>query len=201
MALPPFSVTWDYRCPFARNAHEHVVAALQAGAPWDVTFLPFSLSQAHLPEGATPVWDDPVKAKDLMAMAAAVVVRDRHPDHFLAVHLALFSARHEEGLDLRDPEVVQHVVESAGAPGQSVMAEVGVGWAQKEMRNAHQQAVADHDVFGVPTFIVGDQAVFVRLMNRPNGDADLGRTTVERTVELIVGQPEINEFKHTSIAR
>jgi hypothetical protein len=69
------------------------------------------------------------------------------------------------------------------------------------MRAAHERAVADHDVFGVPTFIVGDQAVFVRLMNRPDGDGELGRSTVERTVELIVGQPELNEFKHTSIAR
>ena len=26
-----FGVTFDYRCPFARNAHEHLVAGLQAG--------------------------------------------------------------------------------------------------------------------------------------------------------------------------
>ena len=31
-------------------------------ADWDVTFLPFSLSQVHVPEGGTPVWDDPDKA-------------------------------------------------------------------------------------------------------------------------------------------
>ena len=28
-----FSVTWDYRCPFARNAHEHVVAGLRPVPP------------------------------------------------------------------------------------------------------------------------------------------------------------------------
>jgi hypothetical protein len=201
MALPPFSVTWDYRCPFARNAHEHVVAGLQAGAPWEVTFLPFSLSQAHIPEGGTPVWDDPAKAKDLMAMAAAVVVRDRHPANFLTLHLALFTARHEGGLDLRDPDVVRRVVQESGAPADAVMAEVEDGWAHKEMRAAHERAVADHEVFGVPTFIVGDDAVFVRLMNRPAGDGALGTATIERTVEMIVGQPDLNEFKHTSLAR
>jgi hypothetical protein len=36
-----FAVTWDYRCPFARNAHEHVLAGLADGADWDVTFVPF----------------------------------------------------------------------------------------------------------------------------------------------------------------
>jgi len=38
-----FAVTWDYRCPFARNAHEHLLTALESGADWDVRFVPFSL--------------------------------------------------------------------------------------------------------------------------------------------------------------
>ena len=60
--MKPFAVTWDYRCPFARNAHEHLIDALADGAGWDVTFLPFSLTQTHVPEGGVAVWDDPTKA-------------------------------------------------------------------------------------------------------------------------------------------
>lgn len=45
-----FAVTWDYRCPFARNAVEHVLLGLEAGAPWEVRFAPFSLNQAHVRE-------------------------------------------------------------------------------------------------------------------------------------------------------
>ena len=56
-------------------------------------------------------------------------------------------------------------------------------------------------MFGVPTFIVGDQAVFVRLMTRPKGDAELARSTIEHVVQLIVDHPELNEFKHTSVRR
>ncbi len=41
MKTAEFSVTWDYRCPFARNANEHILTALQGGAEWDVTFIPF----------------------------------------------------------------------------------------------------------------------------------------------------------------
>ena len=51
MSRLEFSVNWDYRCPFARNAHEHVMAGLEAGADWDVTYVAFSLNQAHVEEG------------------------------------------------------------------------------------------------------------------------------------------------------
>ena len=91
-----FAVTWDYRCPFARNGHEHILDGLEAGAPWDVTFVPFFLNQTHVPEGGTPAWDDPAQQPDLLALAAGVVVRDRFPEHFLAVHRSLFAARHDE---------------------------------------------------------------------------------------------------------
>ena len=46
-----FAVTFDYRCPFARNAHEHLLAGLAGGADWDVTFVPFSLGQVHVGRG------------------------------------------------------------------------------------------------------------------------------------------------------
>ncbi len=54
-----FAVTWDYRCPFARNAHEHLLTAVDGGADWDVRYLAFSLDQAHVEEGQPPVWEEP----------------------------------------------------------------------------------------------------------------------------------------------
>jgi len=199
--VKPFAVTWDYRCPFARNAHEHLVVALADGADWDVTFLPFSLSQVHVPEGGTPVWDDPDKARDLMALAAGVVVRDQYPERFLDAHVALFAARHDDGLDLRLPEVVADVLDRAGVPGDKVLAEVEGGAPVREIRRAHEQAVRDWSVFGVPTFVVDDRAVFVRLMSRPEGDAALARRTIEGVIDLFDTMPELNEFKYTTLSR
>ena len=201
MALPAFAVTYDYRCPFARNAHEHVIAALEAGAGWDVTFLPFSLSQIHVQEGDTPVWDDPAKAADLLALEASVVVRDNFPDRFLATHQALFSARHDQAGDLRDEGVVRAALEVGGADADAVFAALRDGAAAKELRRTHEAAAADLHVFGVPTFIVGDRAVFVRLMTRPQGDATLATDTIEHVVSLIDGHPELNEFKYTAVSR
>ena len=74
-----FEITYDYRCPFARNAHEHVLDALEAGAEWDVTFVPFSLGQVHVTEGQPDVWDDPDSETGLLALQASVVVRDKFP--------------------------------------------------------------------------------------------------------------------------
>jgi hypothetical protein len=48
--------------------------------------------------------------------------------------------------------------------------------------------------------MVDDKAVFVRLMTRPNGDADAARSTVDRVLGLITDHPELNEFKHTRLA-
>jgi hypothetical protein len=199
--MKAFSVTWDYRCPFARNVHEHLALALADGADWDVTFLPFSLGQVHVPEGGTPVWDDPAKAKDLLALGAGVVVRDQYPGRFLDAHVALFGARHDEGLDLRLPDVVARVLDTAGVPGDTVVDEAGADHVVKELRRAHEEAVAKWEVFGVPTFVVGDRAVFVRLMSRPQGDAALARRTIEGVLELFDAQPDLNEFKYTTLSR
>jgi protein-disulfide isomerase-like protein with CxxC motif len=201
MASRAFSVTWDYLCPFARNAHEHLVAALDDGAPWEVTFTPFSLMQAHVEEGGTPVWDLEEKARGLLALEAGVVVRDRFTDRFRAAHLALFAARHDEGKEISDPDVVRRVLDASGVPAQQVFEEIEKGWPLQTVRAEHEKAVADYEVFGVPTFVSGEDAAFVRLMTRPDGDAKKARETVERVVALIDAHPELNELKHTKIPR
>ena len=199
--MKPFALTWDYRCPFARNAHEHVAEALADGAGWDVTFLPFSLSQVHVPEGGTPVWEDPEKASDLLALGSGLIVRDQYPDRFLDAHVALFAARHDEGRDLREAAVVADVLERAGVPGDKVVAEVESGAVMDALRQAHEEAASELGVFGVPTFIVDDRAVFVRLTTRPLGDAATARRTIEGVIGLFDEHPELNEFKTTSIWR
>ena len=199
--MTAFAVTWDYRCPFARNAHEHIIEALDAGADWDVTFLPFSLNQMHLEEGAPEVWDDPAHAAALRAPEVAIVVRDKFPEHFQKLHIALFAARHDDGRDIREPEVLRDVLTENGLDADAVVAEVEDGWPREAYRKEHRSAEDQHKVFGVPTFITGDKAVFVRLMHRPKGDAEAARTAVERTLELLTDFPELNEFKHTSIPR
>jgi len=49
-------------------------------------------------------------------------------------------------------------------------------------------------------FIQDDKAVFVRLLDRPNGDEALARRTIDRIIENIAWD-SLNEFKHTSVPR
>jgi DSBA-like thioredoxin domain len=197
--MTSFSVTWDYRCPFARNAHEHIVTALEAGADWDVTFLAFSLGQAHVEEGGVDVWDEPEKDTGLIALQAGVVVRDLFPDKFLQVHRALFALRHDEGSKLGADDV-RATLTANGVDADDVFKRIDTGEALSTVREEHTTWVKSHDVWGVPTFITGDNAVFIRFMHRPEGDAEVARTTIERVVDLL-GWSDLNEFKHTSIAR
>ncbi|MGI8662450.1 MAG: DsbA family protein [Acidimicrobiales bacterium] len=197
-----FAVTWDYRCPFARNAHEHLLTGLGAGADWDVTFLPFSLGQAHVEEGATSVWDDPARDSGILALQAGVVVRDTDPDAFPAVHRALFAARHDESLKIKEAAVVRDVLAAQGVEAEAVFAAIDDGSALKTVQAEHEAYAASHAVWGVPTFITGDEAVFVRFMHRSPDGSDPGESirSIERVVELL-DWPDLNEYKHTSIPR
>lgn len=195
-----FAVTWDYRCPFARNVHEHLLAGLEAGADWDVRFSAFSLDQAHVEDGGTPVWEEPERYPGLLANLAGIVVRDGLPESFPAVHRALFAARHDRALDLRDRSVVGGVLDAAGVDGAGVLGDVDSGKPLEVLAAEHVDAVDKHDLFGVPTFIAGGKAVFVRLMNRP-GDGAAAVATVDRVLDMLEGWPDLNEFKHTRAGR
>jgi 2-hydroxychromene-2-carboxylate isomerase len=199
--MPTFRLTWDYRCPFARIAHEQVLDALDAGAEWEVEFVPFSLGQAHIAEGDVPVWDRPEVDSGLLALQAGVVVRERFPEQFRAVHRAFFEARHAGGAKIRDRAVVAEILDGAGADSAAVLAEVDDGWPLETVRKEHEQAVAEADVWGVPTFIVGDRAVFVRLTERSNGDGERAKRTIGRILDLMTDFPELNEYKFTTLDR
>ena len=195
-----FAVTWDYRCPFARNAHEHVLDGLEGGADWDVTFLPFSLGQVHVDEGEPDVWDNPEADSGLLGLQVGGAVRDTVPDRFLEAHRALFAHRHDQAGSLRDEQALGNVLKQLDLDTDAIFAEVASGRPLATIKGEHTEYATSHDVWGVPTFIVGDQAAFVRYMDRPGGDVELARRTIERTVDLLAW-PELNEFKHTSIPR
>lgn len=201
MSPKEFTVNFDYRCPFARNAHEHVLTALEAGADYRVRFLPFSLSQAHVAEGGVPVWDDPAERPNLLAVAAGIAVRDRFPNQFPGAHRSLFAARHDESGDLRDESVVRKALKRVDVDVEAVFADLAAGWPYERFRAEHEDSVNRYSVFGVPTFVLDDKAVFVRLMTRPEGDAARAIDSIERILQLIADHAELNELKYTTIPR
>jgi hypothetical protein len=195
-----FSVTWDYRCPFARNAHEQVVAGLRAGAAWDVTFSAFSLGQVHVEEGQPDIWDRWQEDTGLLALQAGVVVRDEQPDRFLDAHEALFALRHDHGGHLRDEGEVRETLAKVDVDVDAVFDAIATGKPLQVVREEHERAAAEHGTWGVPTFAVGPEAAFIRFMHRPNGDGEGAIRSIERVLDLLEW-PELNEFKRPRIPR
>jgi 2-hydroxychromene-2-carboxylate isomerase len=195
-----FGITWDYRCPFARIVHKHVVDGLLDGADWKVDFVPFSLGQVHVEDGESPIWERPQDDTGILALQAAVVVRDTAPEAFPLVHRALFEARHAEGAQLREESVLRTLLEANGVDPDPVFAEVATGRPLDTVREEHTRVATELDVWGVPTFMADGRAAFVRLMDLPIDGADAKRS-VERIVDLLTGWPSLNEFKHTSLDR
>lgn len=200
--MTTFAITFDYLCPFARNANEHVITALGDEPGWDVDFVPFSLAQTHVGDDEPDVWDapDPDDESGLLALQAGLAVRDDQPAAFHDTHVALFAARHDEGADIREPTVVRHALEEGGADPDRAFDLIDAGKPLEQLREEHTAAVEDHEVFGVPTFITDDRAVFVRLLDR-GGQPAASRRRVEQVLDLTADLPELHEFKQTDLPR
>lgn len=195
-----FAITWDYRCPYGRIAHDHVVHGLRSGADWDVTFIPFCLGQSHVEEGMPDVWDVPDSDSGLLALQVGVAVRDNQPHAFVELHHALYEFRHTRNGDLRSRDALSDVMRGCGLDPGPVFVEVDSGRPLTTIRDEHTRSARSHHVWGVPVFVVGNSAVFVRLLDRPEGDEALARHTIERILDLIDWE-NLNEFKHTSVPR
>lgn len=196
--MKTFDVSYDYRCPFAKNIHLHVIAALEAGAPFNVNFVPWTMSQGYKLEGAPDVWDDPERDAELLSLAVSVSIRDEQPDLFLRAHAALFRARHERGIRLVTMEQIEEVLGELGVDLEKVGADLATR-RPHEVIGASFKKYEGLEAFGVPTFVVGNDATFVRYMAAPTDDGDASVKLIDSIVTLIEAQPELNEFKHTRL--
>jgi len=193
-----FQLSYDYRCPFAKNIHLHVVTALRAGADFDVTFVPWTMSQGYKADGAPDVWDDPARDGEHLALAASTSVRDEQPGAFLDVHEALFRARHERGLRLVTREEIIQALAGVSVDLAQVFTDVDSRRPHKVIGESFRD-FERYEAFGVPTFVLGDDATFVRYMNPPEGRPESSIAVIESLLTLMSEQGALNEFKHTRV--
>jgi 2-hydroxychromene-2-carboxylate isomerase len=186
-------VTFDYRCPFAYNGNLAVVNAIRGGSDVRFRFVPFSLDQVHVEEGGAPMWErDPSEwGTGVLALLYGLAVRDAFADRFFDAHVAIFAARHDQGLKLQEEQVLRDAVSSAGLDPDAVHEEALSGRPLKTLAVEHTEAVERWQVFGVPTYLEDEQAVFVRFMERGRVD------DLERVLDLLPWT-RLNEFKRTT---
>ncbi len=193
-----FAVTWDYRCPYGRIVHDHVVTGLLAGADWNVTFLPYCLGQSNRDPDLPAIWETPQADSGLFALQVGVAARDTDQTRFPAFHRSVYEYRHTRAGNLNDRTAIAAMLSDAGFDADAIFATVDEGEPLRTIAREHMQYVESHDVWGVPTFVVDDKAVFVRLLRTAEGDSDLAVSTIERVLDDIAW-PILNEFKHTSV--
>jgi hypothetical protein len=191
-------VTWDYRCPYGRIVHDHVVTGLLAGADWNVTFLPYCLGQSNRDPGLPPIWETPQADSGLFALQVGVAARDADPARFPTFHHAVYEYRHTRAGNLNDRDAIAVMLTDAGLDASTVFDHVESGEPLRTIAREHMQYVNSHDVWGVPTFVVDDKAVFVRLLRTSDGNAETAIATIDRILDNI-DWPILNEFKHTSV--
>ncbi len=196
--MESFRLNYDYRCPWTAIVHDTVLDALDAGAAWDVTFEPFSLGQVHVEEGQVDIWDRPQDDSGLEALQVSVIVRDTFPDMFRSVHRGLFALRHHQG-KLLDRTNVDDVLRACGVDPALIWPRVDDGSALATVRKEHTAQVDELDVWGVPTFLIGNSATFIRFMERTEGNGQLAIRRVQQILDLATGETNLNEFKHTSL--
>ena len=69
-----------------------------------------------------------------------------------------------------------------------------------ETREMHRHQSEDLDVFGVPTLFDDEKAAFVRILSRPS-DGEDSVAVIDRVVDHVFTHSELNEIKHTRVAR
>ncbi|NNC75902.1 MAG: protein-disulfide isomerase [Acidimicrobiia bacterium] len=189
-----FGITFDYLCPFARNAAEAVLNGVEEGRDWQPRYVAFSLAQAHTAEDEPDVWDKSSGKSGVLALQWGLAARDSFPEIFPAVHRALFAARHDDGRDINDEAILRKAVTSAGADPDAIAAVVAIGSPKEALAADHMEAAGEWSVFGVPTFLAGDDATFVRFMSR--GDVE----DLQRVLDML-SWTNLNEFKRTTTPR
>jgi DSBA-like thioredoxin domain len=194
-----FQLSYDYRCPFAKNIHLHVITALRAGADFDVTFVPWTMSQGYRADGSPDTWDDPTRDPEHLALAVSASIRDLFPERFLDAHEALFRARHERAIRLINEDEITRALEGVDLDLRSIFEDVASRRPYKVIGESFRE-FERYDAFGVPTFVVGGDATFVRYMNPPSDDVAASISLIESLVSLMSSQSALNEFKHTKVA-
>lgn len=195
-----FSVTFDYRSPFAYVLLDDIFQALEAGAGWDVTFSPYVLAQAHLEPGLVPVWGrkEPHDSPGFRALQVAVTVRDTEPDRFEQLSRSFFEARFKHARDISDPSTVVDVIKGALLDPDKILQVGRMEQATETIRREHENNES-RGVFGVPCLVVDEQVGFVRLLRHAaNGAA--AQQEVERLLDLLTW-PNLDEFKRPAFKR
>ncbi len=197
MAVPEpitFDVFFDYQCPFVYRVAGLLDAVRRSGREIEVRWRYFSLTQVNSKNDGWTVWDAPGSEKVRGRLAFQAAEAARKQGRFEDLHLPLLLARHRDGLDTDQPEVVDEVAAGAGLDMDRFRDDIADPSVLDRLARDHTQAVTEHGVFGTPTFVFADGAsAYVRLSEAVNGDGAV--QVFDRLLAVAAAEPRILEIK------
>lgn len=190
-----FEVFFDYQCPFVYRAALLLDAVKASGErELDVRWRYFSLTQVNSKDDGWTLWDAPASEPVRGRLAFQAAEAARRQGRFEEMHEALLHARHRDRLDLDDVAVVEKVALDRGLDAQRFRRDLGDRAALEAVARDHQAAVAEHGVFGTPTFVfAGGAAAYVRMTQAASGDGAV--EVFDRLLAVAAGEPRILEIK------
>ena len=196
VAVPiKFDVFYDYICPFVYRVAGMLEDVRSSGArPIDVRWRYFSLTQVNSKDDGWTVWNAPASEKARGRLAFAAAEAARRQGSFDDLHMPLLDARHRDRLDLDDETVVERVAVDSGLDLERFRADLRDRDILDSLARDHCGAVAEHGVFGTPTFVFANgEAAYVRLGEPVQGDAAV--QVFDRLLSVAAAEPRILEIK------
>ena len=196
MAEPiKFEVFFDYTCPFVYRVAGMLDVVQSSGArPIDVRWRYFSLTQVNSKDDGWTVWNASALENVRGRLAFAAAEAARRQGKFDNLHMPLLDARHRDRLDLDDERVVERVAVDSGLDLERFRADLRDRTILDSLARDHRHAVAEHGVFGTPTFVFeGGESAYVRLGEPVQGDAAV--EVFDRLMSVAAAEPRILEIK------
>ena len=190
-----FEIFYDYRCPYVYRASVLISNVRASGQrEFDVRWRYFSLAQVNSKEEGWTVWGAPETeaVKGRLAFKAAEAARRQ--GRFDDLHMRLLHARHRDELDIDEVPVVEQIAEEAGLDMPEFRADLADPEIIEALARDHQHGVAEHGVFGTPTFVfAGGAAAYVRLSAVLEGSEAL--RVFDEVMRIASSEPRILEIK------
>jgi len=190
-----FDLYYDYLCPFVYRTSVLLQNVLDSGERRiDVRWRYFSLTQVNSKDVGWTIWDAPDAEPTRGRLAFKAAEAARRQEAFDRFHMPLLRARHVDRADIDDVAVLERVAEDSGLDLDLFRRDFADHTILAALARDHQEAVAEHGVFGTPTFVFeGGPAAYVRLSEAPDPADSLG--IFDRLVSIAAAEPRILEIK------
>jgi predicted DsbA family dithiol-disulfide isomerase len=190
-----FDLFYDYLCPFVYRASVLLENVRETGErKVKIRWRYFSLTQINSKDEGWTIWDAPESDNVRGRLAFKAAEAARQQDRFDDFHMLLLRRRHVDRADIDDVGVIERVADEAGIDIDRFRRDMADPTALSALEHDHRGAVADHGVFGTPTFVFPrGAAAYVRLSEAPEVADSVA--LFDRLISIAEDEPRILEVK------